>query len=138
MIPGAAERYEPGRYYTFESRLPQGEFFELRPHHLPRNAQPILDETSGICIGYTVVQAPGLWQVYDTHGHFVRLEEAPLETPLIDPTDIALLAFVSSAFSVLVAPYLRLVQELLLQLSLAKAPFYFYEPDLSLACQHVI
>lgn len=93
MIPGAAERHEPGRYYTFESILPQGEFFELRPHHLPRNAQPILDETSGICIGYTVVQAPGLWQVYDTHGHFVRLEEAPLETPLIDPTDIALLAF---------------------------------------------
>ncbi|TPE19861.1 hypothetical protein FJP62_06825 [Pantoea vagans] len=41
-------------------------------------------------IGYTVAQAPGLWQVYDVQGHFVRLEEAPLETPLFDPTDIAL------------------------------------------------
>lgn len=43
-----------------------------------------------MCIGYTVAQAPGLWQVYDVQGHFVRLEEAPLETPLIDPADIAL------------------------------------------------
>ncbi|WP_253275849.1 hypothetical protein [Pantoea stewartii] len=93
MISGRAERQEPGRYYTFESRLPPGEFFELRPQHLPRNAQPVLDETSGMCIGYTVAQAPGLWQIYDAQGHFVRLEEAPLETPLFDPTDIALIAF---------------------------------------------
>ncbi|WP_394564461.1 hypothetical protein [Pantoea sp. SGAir0180] len=49
----------------------------------------MLDETSGMCIGYTVAQAPGLWQIYDAQGHFVRLEEAPLETPLFDPTDIA-------------------------------------------------
>ncbi|MGB8498923.1 MAG: hypothetical protein WCD85_13110 [Pantoea agglomerans] len=68
-------------------------FFELRPRVLPRNAQPVLDESSGMCIGYSVAQAPGLWQIYDVQGHFVRLEEAPLETPLIDPTDIALLAF---------------------------------------------
>ena len=54
---------------------------------------PITDETSGMCIGYSVAQAPGLWQIYDVQGHFVRLEEAPLETPLIDPTDIALLAW---------------------------------------------
>lgn len=93
MISGMTERQEPGRYYTFESRLPQGEFFELRPSHLPRNAKPVTDETSGMCIGYTVAQAPGLWQIYDVQGHFVRLEEAPLETPLIDPTDIALFAF---------------------------------------------
>ncbi|PEI02318.1 hypothetical protein CRM79_03320 [Pantoea agglomerans] len=45
-----------------------------------------------MCIGYSVAQAPGLWQIYDVEGHFVRLEEAPLETPLIDPTDIALFA----------------------------------------------
>lgn len=93
MISATTEIQEPGRYYTFESRLPQGEFFELRPHNLPRNAQPVLDEKSGMCIGYTVAQAPGLWQIYDAQGHFVRLEEAPLETPLIDPTDIALIAF---------------------------------------------
>ncbi|WP_279616096.1 hypothetical protein [Kosakonia oryziphila] len=45
-----------------------------------------------IDIGYSVSQAPGLWRIYDTDGTFVRLEEAPLESPLIDPLDIALLA----------------------------------------------
>ncbi|MBL7636477.1 hypothetical protein JN384_13745 [Atlantibacter hermannii] len=45
-----------------------------------------------MCIGYSVTQAPGLWRIYDADGIFVRLEEAPLESPLIDPTDIALLA----------------------------------------------
>jgi len=93
MISGIAAQQAPGRYYTFESRLPQGVFFEFRPSHLTGNAKPITDETSGMCIGYSVAQAPGLWQIYDVQGHFVRLEEAPLETPLIDPTDIALLAW---------------------------------------------
>ncbi|CCG88464.1 hypothetical protein [Erwinia piriflorinigrans] len=93
MISGTAEKLDPGRYYTFESRLPEGVFFEIRPRNLPRNAKPVTDETSGMCIGYTVAQAPGLWQVHDIEGHFVRLEEAPLESPLIDPTDIALIAF---------------------------------------------
>ncbi|MBE3286109.1 hypothetical protein IM312_04660 [Enterobacter cloacae complex sp. P31C] len=46
-----------------------------------------------MCIGYSVAQAPGLWQIYDADGMFVRLEEAPLEPPLIDPTDLALIAF---------------------------------------------
>lgn len=63
MISGTKERQEPGRYYTFESLLPQGEFFELRPNHLPRNAKPVTDEASDTCIGYTVAQAPGLWHV---------------------------------------------------------------------------
>jgi len=66
--------------------------FELRPRVLPRNAQSVLDASSGMCIGYSVAQATGLWQIFDAQGHF-RLEEAALETPLIDPTDIALLAF---------------------------------------------
>lgn len=92
MIAGTATK-EPGRYYTFQSPLPADVFFEVRPRTLPHNAQPVLDETSGMCIGYSVAQAPGLWQIYDTQGHFLRLEEAPLETPLIDPTDIALIAF---------------------------------------------
>ncbi|MBS0975033.1 hypothetical protein JK228_17250 [Serratia rubidaea] len=46
-----------------------------------------------MCIGYSVTQAPGLWRIYDADGTFVRLEEAPLESPLIDPTDLALIAF---------------------------------------------
>lgn len=41
-----------------------------------------------MCIGYSVAQAPGLWQIYDVQRHFLHLEEAPR----IDPTDIALLA----------------------------------------------
>jgi len=92
MISGTAAKQEPGRYYTFESRLPQGVFFEIRPSHLPGNAKPVTDETSGMCIGYSVAQAPGLWQIYDVQGDSLHLEEASLETPLIDPTDIALLA----------------------------------------------
>lgn len=93
MISETEITQEQGRYYTFESRLPKGEFFELRPNDLPRNAKPITDEASGMCIGYTVAQAPGLWQIYDVQGHFVRLEEASLETPLMDPIHIALIAF---------------------------------------------
>lgn len=59
MISATAERQEPGRYYNFESRLPQGYFFELRPNNLPRNAKPITDEASGMCIGYTVLRHLG-------------------------------------------------------------------------------
>ncbi|ELW9533097.1 TPA: hypothetical protein N5L55_000136 [Enterobacter roggenkampii] len=46
-----------------------------------------------MCIGFSVVQAPGLWQIYDVDGVFIRLEEAPLEAPLFDPIDLALIAF---------------------------------------------
>ncbi|HEI8865254.1 TPA: hypothetical protein SLG40_000712 [Serratia odorifera] len=46
-----------------------------------------------MCIGYSVAQAPGLWRIYDADGVFLRLEEAPLESPLIDPTDLVLIAF---------------------------------------------
>lgn len=92
MATGFAITEEPGRYYTFQSILPPGEYFEIRPRSMPNDAKPIVDDESGMCIGYSIVQAPGLWRIYDTDGAFVRLEEAPLESPLIDPTDIALLA----------------------------------------------
>ena len=84
---------EPGRYYTFKSNLVSGEYFEVRPRNVPLNSKPIVDDESGMCIGYSVARAPGLWQIYDTDGIFIRLEEAPLEAPLIDPTDLALLVF---------------------------------------------
>ncbi|SQJ22590.1 Uncharacterised protein [Serratia rubidaea] len=84
---------EPGRFYTFQSKLPSGEYFEFSPRNPPLNAKPIVDDESGMCIGYSVAQAPGLWRIYDADGVFVRLEEAPLEAPLIDPTDLALIAF---------------------------------------------
>lgn len=92
MTPGLETADEIGRYYAFDSRLPPGEFFEIRPRSLPHNAKPITDDQLGMCIGYSVAQAPGLWRIYDTEGKFVRLEEAALEEPLVDPIDIALLA----------------------------------------------
>ena len=82
----------PGYLYHFSSKLPVGEFFEIRPRILPDNANPITDDESGMCIGYSVSQAPGLWRIYDAEGVLVTLEEAPLESPFIDPLDIALLA----------------------------------------------
>jgi hypothetical protein len=51
---------EPGRFYTFQSKLPSGEYFEFRPRNPPLNSKPIVDDESGMCIGYSVVQAPGL------------------------------------------------------------------------------
>ncbi|MGG6108297.1 hypothetical protein QNH99_03475 [Pantoea allii] len=101
MVTGLPASEEPGRYYTFQSRLPHGEFFEIRPRFLPHGAKPIVDDETGMCIGYSVSQAPGLWQIYDTEGNFFRLEEAPLESPLIDPTDLVLLA--AGAFRIFLA-----------------------------------
>lgn len=52
-----------------------------------------------VCVSAT--QAPGLWQIYDTEGNFFRLEEAALESPLINPTDLVLLA--AGAFRIFLA-----------------------------------
>ena len=49
---------EPGRYYTFQSNLPSGEYFQFRPRNPPLNSKPIVDDESGMCIGYSVAQAP--------------------------------------------------------------------------------
>lgn len=81
---------EPGKLYSFKNPLRNGECIAIAPSiSLPLNAKPIIDDNSGACIGYSSLQAPGLWRIYDVDGRFVRLEEAPLETPLIDPIDIA-------------------------------------------------
>ena len=85
---------EPSHSYNFRTPMPSGEYFAITPNYRPpHNAQPIVDDQSGVCIGYSVAQAPGLWQIYDADGRFVMLEEASLEAPLIDPTDIALFMF---------------------------------------------
>lgn len=85
---------ELGQHYNFRTPLQQGEYFAITPNYqLPQNAQPIVEDQTGICIGYSVAQAPGLWQIYDADGRFAMLEEAPLEAPLIDPTEIALFLF---------------------------------------------
>lgn len=87
-----ADPNKTGQYYTFRTQLRQGEYFAITPtQRPPHNAQPIIEEQTGVCIGYSVAQAPGLWQIYDADGRFATLEESPLETPLIDPVDIALI-----------------------------------------------
>lgn len=93
MVNGIAQAEESGHYYTFTSLCPPGEYFDIRPRNLPHNVKPIVDDESGLCIGYSLLQAPGLWRIYDADGLLIRFEEAPLKTPLIDPTDLALLAF---------------------------------------------
>lgn len=47
---------EHGGYYSFQSSLPPGEYFELRPRHMPHNSKPIVDDESGMCIGYSVTK----------------------------------------------------------------------------------
>ena len=49
---------EPGRFYTFQSTLPAGEYFEFRPRSPPLNSKPIVDDESGMCIGYSVARLP--------------------------------------------------------------------------------
>lgn len=85
---------EAGQYYNFRSPLRHNEYFAITPTHQPPHGyKPIIDEKSGVCIGYSVAQAPGLWQIYDSDGRFAALEESPLETPIIDPIDITLIMF---------------------------------------------
>lgn len=79
---------EKGNFYNFKSILPIGEYFELRRWTPPKSAQPIIDEQLGMCVGYSVLQTPGLWRIYDIDGNIISLEEAPLESPLFDPLDI--------------------------------------------------
>ena len=89
-----AEINETGHYFTFRNPLSKDQFYAVAPtFHLPYGYKPIVDESTGVCIGYSVAKAPGLWQIYDAEGRFTTLEESPLEAPLIDPLDIALLTF---------------------------------------------
>ncbi len=85
---------EQGKYYTFRTQLSNGECFAVTPtYKLPHNAQPVVDDQTGVCIGYSVAHGPGLWRIYDAEGRFATLEESPLETPFIDPLDIVLFTF---------------------------------------------
>lgn len=78
------------QFYNFKNPLPNDEFFEFRPLGIPSNGQPILDEETGSCIGYSVLRSRGIWEIYDSNGSFIRLEESPLESPIIAPSDLIL------------------------------------------------
>ncbi len=102
---------EPGQYYTFRTHLRPGEYFAITPSFRPPHiAKPIVDEQTNVCLGYSVAQAPGLWQIYDADGRFITLGESPLETPLVDPLDIALFCLARFAYFVPEKHYLKGLQ----------------------------
>ncbi len=70
--------------------IPPGleEVFEIRPPSVPREANAIVDERMGGCIGYAYEGARGVWHIYNYLGDVVAMEELPLEEPLIDPLDV--------------------------------------------------
>ncbi|PKH26639.1 hypothetical protein CIG19_02255 [Enterobacterales bacterium CwR94] len=85
---------EPGLHYSFRTSLSKGEYYAIEPlYSPPHGAQPIVDDQTGICIGYSVAQAPGLWRIYDADGRFAAMEMSPLESTLIEPLDIALFTY---------------------------------------------
>jgi hypothetical protein len=65
--------------------------FALATPSLPHDARPIFDDQSGACIGFVHEGVKNVWHIYDVSGHCVGIEEAPLESPLIDPYDLILI-----------------------------------------------
>lgn len=85
----------PGRSYTFSSHLEAGEYFSLPPEKsVPYWYSPIIDEDTGLCIGYIDKGTTGLYDIYDYNGYFVNRMELPLEHPFLDPLDIIFLGYV--------------------------------------------
>jgi hypothetical protein len=74
-----------------EQRTRSAFAYDLRPPEIPSGAQPIVDEGSGDCVGYAWEGAKGVWHIFDVTGQRVWIEEAPLESPLIDPLDLILI-----------------------------------------------
>ena len=68
-----------------------GSGFAVNIPSLPSGASPIIDETSGDCVGYIHEGAKNVWHIYDISGQHVGIRESPLEEPLIDPLDLILL-----------------------------------------------
>lgn len=73
--------------------------FAVTAPSLPHGARPIIDDQSGACVGFIHEGAKNVWHVFDVSGQCVGIEEAPLESPLVDPYDLILLG--SSALKLL-------------------------------------
>jgi hypothetical protein len=58
---------------------------------VPLDSHPIIDDTSGMCIGYAHEREKNVWHIFDVSGQYVGIEEAPLETPIFDPSDLILI-----------------------------------------------
>lgn len=81
-----------GTEYNFTSPLPDNEYFSIIPENpLPALPSPIIDEESGLCIGYANERGGGIYDIYDIQGNLVTIQEIPLETSLIDPLDVVFL-----------------------------------------------
>lgn len=69
--------------------------FAVAVPSLPHGARPIIDDQSGACVGFIHEGAKNVWHVFDVSGQYVGIEEAPLETPLVDPYDLVLMGSVA-------------------------------------------
>lgn len=89
---------DSGRIYDFNSPLDINEFFSIKPEELlPPGVSPIIDEETGLCIGYIGQSRGGVYDIYDIYdinGKFVTLHELPLESPIFAPLDIILFGFI--------------------------------------------
>ncbi|EHR70129.1 hypothetical protein BurJ1DRAFT_1257 [Burkholderiales bacterium JOSHI_001] len=65
------------------------EWFDVRPPTVPASAVPVFDESLDAVIGYRHEAVTGVFKLYDLHGTQVAIEEVGLESPLIDPLDLA-------------------------------------------------
>ncbi|MGE8657903.1 MAG: hypothetical protein ACN6O8_14280 [Achromobacter sp.] len=66
--------------------------FQIRTPGLPLGAEPVIDEELNCIIGYERTLG-GVTHLYDLQGDLVSISELPLESPLLDPLDIALAGY---------------------------------------------
>ncbi len=95
---------EAGKPLTISPLRPTDSAFSIDIPSLPPGARPVIDDLSGACVGFVFEGAKNVWHVYDVSGQWVGIEEAPLETPLIDPYDLILIGpavvkFIRAGFS---------------------------------------
>ncbi|MEG0279934.1 MAG: hypothetical protein RR510_10980 [Morganella sp. (in: enterobacteria)] len=80
-----------GQFHEFTSPLNEGDFFALPVESsVPEGVTPIIDESTGLCIGY-LYGMNGVYHIYDINGHYQTVYEIPLESPLFDPLDLLLI-----------------------------------------------
>ncbi|WP_157649964.1 hypothetical protein [Burkholderia ubonensis] len=82
---------EAGKFLSASSPGITDTAFAVAVPSLPHGARPIIDDQSGACVGFIHEGAKNVWHIFDVSGQCVGIEEAPLETPLIDPYDLILM-----------------------------------------------
>ncbi len=84
-----------------------GDAFAVEIPSLPYGAHPIIDERNNDCVGFVQESTSKVWRIFGLSGELLRIEEAPLEAPTIDPYDLILVApaalkFVRAGFAPMV------------------------------------